>query len=50
MTKGSPNNENERKSDIFSWDISKSDVVSFFIKKCQSISITFKIKISQVYD
>ena len=33
MTKGSPNNENEIKSDIFSWDISKSDVISFFYQK-----------------
>ena len=30
MTKVNTNNENETKSDIFSWDIFKSDVISFF--------------------
>ena len=39
------NNGNETKSDIFSRDIFKSDVIYFLIKKYQSISITFKIKI-----
>ena len=33
MTKVNPNNKNETKSDIFSWDIFDSDVISFFIKK-----------------
>ena len=33
MTKGNPNNGNETKSDIFSWDIFKSDVISFFFRK-----------------
>ena len=44
MTKVNPNNENEKKSDIFPRDIVKSDVIYFFIKKYQSISMTFKIK------
>ena len=30
--------------------IFKFDTMSFFIKKYQSISITFKIKFSQFYD
>ena len=29
MTKVNPNNGNETKSDIFSWDIFQSDVISF---------------------
>ena len=33
MTKVKPNNANETKSDIFSWDTFKSDTISFFIKK-----------------
>ena len=33
MTKANPNIRNEAKSDIFSWDIFKSDIISFFIKK-----------------
>ena len=33
MTKVNPSNGNETKSDIFSWDIFKSDTISFFIKK-----------------
>ena len=33
MTKVNPNNGNETKSEIFSWDIFKSDTISFFIKK-----------------
>ena len=33
MTKMSPSNENETKSNIFSWDIFKSDAISFFTKK-----------------
>ena len=32
MTKAYPNNENETKSDIFPWDIFKSDRIFFFIK------------------
>ena len=31
----------------FSWDIFKSDTISFFIKIYSSISITFKIKFSR---
>ena len=50
MTKVNPNNGNEIKSDNFSWEIFKSDVIDFFIKKNCSISMTFKIKISQFYD
>ena len=46
MTKVKPNNENETKSDIFPWGIFKSDVTSFFIKKYENISMTFKIKLS----
>ena len=33
MTKVNPNNAIETKSDIFLWDIFKSDIMSFFIKK-----------------
>ena len=33
MTKMSPSNENETKSNIFSWDIFKSDAISFLPKK-----------------
>ena len=33
MTKVNPNNGNETKSDIFTWDIFKSDTMSFFNKK-----------------
>ena len=50
MTKVNLSNENERKSDIFPWDIFKSDTIFFLIKKYQNISITFKIEISQFYD
>ena len=32
MTKVNPNNGNEKKSDIFPWDIFKSDTVSFLSK------------------
>ena len=33
MTKMNPNNGNERKSKIFPWDIFKSNLISFIIKK-----------------
>ena len=33
MTKVNPNNGNETKSDIFPWDIFKSDVTSSFCQK-----------------
>ena len=33
MTKMNPNNGNETKSDIFTWDIFKSDTMSFLNKK-----------------
>ena len=46
MTQVNSNNENETESDIFPWDIFKSDGIYFFIKKYQSISMTFNIKIS----
>ena len=49
MTKVNLNNGNETKSDIFSWDIFKFETISFLIKKYESISMTFKIKISQVH-
>ena len=49
MNKVRPNNGNEAKSDISSWYMLKSDI-SFFIKKFQSVSMAFKIKISQFYD
>ena len=49
MTKVKPNNGNETKSDVFLWDILKSDTISFFIKKYYSISMTFKIRIFQFY-
>ena len=45
-----PSNGNETKSDIFPWDIFKSDAISFFIIECLSILMTFKIKIFQFYD
>ena len=50
MTKVNLNNGNETKSDIFPWDIFKSDIISFYIKKYSSTSMTFKIDISQFYD
>ena len=34
MTEVNLKNGNETKSDIFIWDIFKSDTLSFFIKKC----------------
>ena len=45
MTKVNKNNGYETKSDIFSWDIFKSDAIFFLLKK--TIAIAFKIKISQ---
>ena len=33
MTKVRPNNGNETRSDIFPWDIFKSEPISFFLKK-----------------
>ena len=33
MAKVNPNNGNETKSDSFSWDIFKSDNISFLIQK-----------------
>ena len=33
MTKVNSDNGNETKSDIFPWDIFKSDTISLFIKK-----------------
>ena len=50
MTNVNPNNENETKSDIFPWNIFKSDTIFFLIKKYLSISMTFKIEIPQFYD
>ena len=50
MTKVNSNKGNETKSDIFLWEIFKFDAISFFTKQYQSISMTFKIKISQFYD
>ena len=50
MTKVNPNNGNETKADIFPWDIFRSDPISLFVKKYQSIPTTFKIEISQFYD
>ena len=49
MTKVNPNNGTESKSDIFLWDILKYHVIYFFVNKFLSISMTFKIKISQFY-
>ena len=34
MAKGSPDNGKEKKSDIFLWDIFKSDVIYFFVEQC----------------
>ena len=50
MTKENPNNGNETKSDIYPWDIFKLDPIPFLIEKYQSISMTFKIEVSQFYD
>ena len=50
MTKVNPNNGNERKSDTCLWDIFNSETIPIFIKICQSISMTFKIEMSQFYD
>ena len=33
MTIANPSNENKTKSDIFPWDIFKSDIISIFVKK-----------------
>ena len=33
MTKMNPNNGNEKKSDVFPWDIFKTDTISFLAKK-----------------
>ena len=50
MTKMNLNNRKETKSDIFPYDTFKSDSISLFIKICISISMTFKIVISQFYE
>ena len=50
MAKVNPNNGSETKSNIFPWDIFKSDSISSFIKKYKRISMAFKIEISQFYD
>ena len=50
MTKVNANNGNETKSDIFPWDIFKSDVIYFLIEKYLNISPTFKIKFSHFYN
>ena len=50
ITKVNLNNENETKSDISPWGIFKSDCISFSLSKYSSISMTFKIGISQFYD
>ena len=54
MTAINPSNENEAKSDVFPWDIFKSDVISFLsknIKVSQSLSksklISFMTKVKQ---
>ena len=39
MTEKNPSNCNETKSNFFSWDIIKSDTISFFITKYSSISM-----------
>ena len=36
MTKVNPNNGNETKSDIFSWDTFKSDTISFLSKNTKT--------------
>ena len=33
MTKVNPSNGSKTKSDIFSWDIFKSEVIYYFVKK-----------------
>ena len=49
MTKVNPNNGNETKSDVFTWEIFESDAMSFSTKKYLSISMTSKIEISQIF-
>ena len=50
MTKVNLNNGG-KKSYIFPWDKFKSDSISFLLSKHDiSISMTFKIGISQIYD
>ena len=53
MTKVNPNNGNETKSDIFPWEIFKSDVIYFFIKEIKifqrlskSIFLSFMTKVN----
>ena len=50
MTIVNPHNGNEIKSDIFSWNLFKSVVIYFFVKKHLSISMSFKLEISQFCD
>ena len=50
MTRLNSNNGYETKSDIFQWDIFKSDITYFFVKKYSIISLTFKIKVSSFYN
>ena len=49
MTKFSINNGNERKSDIFSWDILIADSISFFYLNLLKYFNVFKIGMSQFY-
>ena len=48
MTKVNPNNGNETKSDIFLWDIFKSNTISFLSKDIKVFQ--FQIEVSQSYD
>ena len=50
MTKVNPSNGNESKSDIFPWDIFKSDSMSFLSKNIKVFQWLFKIEFSQFYD
>ena len=38
MTKMNPNNGNETKSDIFSWDIFKSDIIFHWLQNTKNFN------------
>ena len=49
MTKVKSNNGNEQKSNIFPWEIFRSDVIYFFAKKYTKILMTIKIEVSALW-
>ena len=50
MNKVNPKRGNETKSDIFPWDIFKSDIISFLYQKAFTYFIAFKIEFCPFYD